>query len=102
MKTLTFASLLSATLLSLATLSAPAQADERGRRHGYHGHPGYHHPHHDRARAHRHAQREYQRHLQWQQQQAWRARHHGWRLRDGDGDGVPDRYDRRPRNPYRY
>ena len=22
--------------------------------------------------------------------------------RDRDGDGVPNRYDRRPRNPYRY
>lgn len=22
--------------------------------------------------------------------------------RDADGDGVPNRYDRRPRNPYRY
>lgn len=26
---------------------------------------------------------------------------HGWR-HDYDGDGVPDRYDRRPENPYRY
>lgn len=25
---------------------------------------------------------------------------HGWR--DRDGDGVPNRYDRRPDNPYRY
>lgn len=25
----------------------------------------------------------------------------GWR-RDRDGDGVPNRYDRRPNNPYRY
>ena len=24
------------------------------------------------------------------------------RLRDSDGDGVPNRYDRRPHNPYRY
>ncbi|WP_019140202.1 hypothetical protein [Noviherbaspirillum massiliense] len=23
-------------------------------------------------------------------------------MRDSDGDGVPNRYDRRPRNPYRY
>lgn len=32
-----------------------------------------------------------------------RPRHHrhgGWR--DSDGDGVPNRYDRRPHNPYRY
>ena len=27
-------------------------------------------------------------------------RRHGYR-RDSDGDGVPDRYDRRPHNPYR-
>jgi len=29
------------------------------------------------------------------------VRHGGWR-RDADGDGVPNRYDRRPYNPYRY
>lgn len=28
-------------------------------------------------------------------------RRHGAR-RDNDGDGVPNRYDRRPNNPYRY
>jgi hypothetical protein len=30
--------------------------------------------------------------------------HHGhqWRGRDRDRDGVPDRWDRRPENPYRY
>ncbi|WP_399680958.1 hypothetical protein [Xenophilus sp.] len=27
-------------------------------------------------------------------------RRHGWR--DNDRDGVPNRYDRRPNNPYRY
>lgn len=103
MRKLSFATLLSAALLSLATLSAPAQAHDRGRPgHGYHGHPGYHPPNHDRARAYRHAQREYQRHLEWQQRQAWRARHHGYGLRDSDGDGVPNRYDHRPHNPYRY
>jgi hypothetical protein len=26
----------------------------------------------------------------------------GYRNRDRDGDGVPNRYDRRPDNPYRY
>ena len=31
----------------------------------------------------------------------WRHRH-GGRHWDSDGDGVPDRYDRRPNNPYRY
>ena len=29
------------------------------------------------------------------------VQHRGWR-RDADGDGVPNRYDRRPYNPYRY
>ena len=31
-------------------------------------------------------------------------RHHGRRhwQRDSDGDGVPNRFDRRPHNPYRY
>ena len=28
------------------------------------------------------------------------GRHHGWR--DADRDGVPNRYDRAPHNPYRY
>lgn len=42
----------------------------------------------------------------------WRRDHNGWRLeragwrqetrRDRDGDGVPNRHDRRPSNPYRY
>ena len=43
------------------------------------------------------------------QQPAWRE-HHGrwnqegghWRRKDRDGDGVPNRYDSRPNNPYRY
>ncbi|MGZ5035432.1 MAG: hypothetical protein ACXWGU_05690 [Usitatibacter sp.] len=26
----------------------------------------------------------------------------GWRAHDRDGDGVPDRFDRAPNNPYRY
>lgn len=29
-------------------------------------------------------------------------RHRHWRQRDRDRDGVPNRYDRRPNNPYRY
>lgn len=29
-------------------------------------------------------------------------RHHVAPRRDRDGDGVPNRYDRRPHNPYRY
>lgn len=100
MKKLTFTAVLSATLASLTMLATPAQAhDHRG--HRYDGHPGYYHPHAERqARAYRHAQREYHRQLQWQQRQAWRAHRHG--MRDYDRDGVPNRYDRRPNNPYRY
>lgn len=41
-----------------------------------------------------------------QPQPYWRGRHwqeHQWREQhDRDGDGVPNRYDRRPNNPYRY
>lgn len=58
------------------------------------------------------------------QRSEWRRSHDGWRLnrggwqrgehpgghdqhgnrgrRDRDGDGVPNRYDQRPNNPYRY
>jgi hypothetical protein len=36
----------------------------------------------------------------------WRERewhrHHGRAMRDNDRDGVPNRYDARPNNPYRY
>lgn len=28
--------------------------------------------------------------------------HHGWGDRDYDGDGVPNRFDDAPHNPYRY
>lgn len=31
-----------------------------------------------------------------------RAAHRGYGYRDRDGDGVPNRFDRRPNNPYRY
>ena len=34
------------------------------------------------------------RHREWQ--------HRDWERRDRDGDGVPNRYDRRPDNPYRH
>jgi hypothetical protein len=37
---------------------------------------------------------------EWRERE-WRQRH-GGRHWDHDGDGVPDRYDRRPNNPYRY
>lgn len=39
------------------------------------------------------------------EQRGWRERHwhgrHEWRDHDRDGDGVPNRYDSRPDNPYR-
>jgi len=43
------------------------------------------------------------RHREWQRRE-WERRHHGWdrsSYRDRDGDGVPNRYDRRPDDPYR-
>src|SRR3954464_10272221 len=32
----------------------------------------------------------------------WYMQGGGWRRADRDGDGVPNRYDRAPNNPYRY
>ena len=32
----------------------------------------------------------------------WHIAHGGWRRGDADRDGVPNRYDRAPTNPYRY
>lgn len=104
MKKLTFA-FAAAALMSLAALSAPAQAQTGGRfiqaqvyvvpappppRRYYapppprHYHPGYYRDgrHYDHGR-------------RWDDR-----RHYGGR-RDNDGDGVPNRYDRRPNNPYR-
>jgi hypothetical protein len=105
MKKLTFA-IAAAALLSLGALSAPAQAQSGGRfiqaqvyvvpapppprryyapppppRHYYH--PGYY-------RDGRHYDR------RWDDRRRYGGR------RDDDGDGVPNRYDRRPHNPYRY
>jgi PXPV repeat (3 copies) len=37
---------------------------------------------------------------EWRERE-WRHRHEG-RHWDRDGDGVPNRYDHRPNNPYRY
>jgi hypothetical protein len=39
----------------------------------------------------------------WRRREEWR-RHHGWERSawaDADHDGVPNRYDRAPNNPYR-
>ncbi|WP_198086949.1 hypothetical protein [Variovorax sp. E3] len=94
-----------AALLSLAAFTAPAQAQSGGsfiqaqvyvvpapppRR--YYAPPPppryYHGP--------RHYQGDrYYRDRRWDDR-----RHYG--RRDNDGDGVPNRYDRRPNNPYRY
>jgi hypothetical protein len=40
----------------------------------------------------------------WDDRRQWDRGHHGYAPRrwDRDGDGVPNRYDRRPNNPYRY
>ena len=102
MKKLPFAALLSAALVSLTMLSSPAHAyDDRGPR-GYDRHHGYYDHHAERqARAYRRAQREHYREMERRRQHAWAARHHAPRF-DRDGDGVPNRYDRRPNNPYRY
>ena len=122
MKKLSLTALLSAALMSLALVSAPAHADDdrRGHRaqsHQSHGHSNVHRGHghgHDArhhapsrhpahaAREHRRAQMERHRHMQRQQQR--HASRHGYHQvrHDRDGDGVPNRYDRRPNNPYRY
>jgi len=104
MKKLTFA-FAAAALVSLAALSAPAQAQTGGRfiqaqvyvvpappppRRYYapppprHYHPGYYRD----GRRYDHGRR-------------WDDRRHYGGRRDNDGDGVPNRYDRRPNNPYR-
>lgn len=110
MKKLSLTALVGAALMSLTMLSTPAQAHDdhrggyRGQSHS-HGHSQARHGH--RVERHHHAQRraqlERQRHAQWQQQRHHRQmqRHAPVRY-DRDRDGVPDRYDRRPNNPYRY
>lgn len=88
-----------AALLALGALSAPAQAQPH---HGYNGHPGYR-PHvivvppppPRHAIRHGHS-RHYDRHYHHPR---YDRHHRGWR--DNDRDGVPNRYDRRPNNPYR-
>jgi hypothetical protein len=87
-----------AALLALAALSAPAQAQHYDHRPDYRPRvvvvpppppryvvrPGY-----DHRYGHRYDHRRYDRH----------GPRGGWR--DNDRDGVPNRYDRRPNNPYR-
>ena len=95
-----------AALLSLAALSAPAQAQTGGSfiqaqvyvvpapppppRHHYYAPPPP--PHHYGGPRYYHRDHHHRRH--------WEHRHYG--RRDYDRDGVPDRWDRRPANPYRY
>ncbi|MBT2337027.1 hypothetical protein J7E49_24370 [Variovorax paradoxus] len=107
MKKLTFA-IGAAALLSLAALSAPAQAQTGGRfiqaqvyvvpappppRHHYYAPPPPRHPYYGPGYRHGHDRYEH-RHRHWEERRYGR--------RDYDRDGVPDRYDRRPENPYRY
>jgi len=89
-----------AALLALAALSAPAQAQHYDHRPDYRPRvvvvpapppppryvvrPGY-----DHRYDHRHDHRRYDR------------RDHRRGMRDNDRDGVPNRYDSRPNNPYR-
>ena len=107
MKKLTFA-FGAAALLSLAALSAPAQAQTGGRfiqaqvyvvpapppppRHHYYVAPSP--PNYYDAPRYRDHDRYEHRHRRWEERREGR--------RDYDGDGVPNRYDRRPNNPYRY
>jgi len=44
--------------------------------------------------------REDWREREWRERE-WRHRHGGGRHWDNDGDGVPNRYDHQPNNPYR-
>ncbi len=44
--------------------------------------------------------REDWREREWRERE-WRHRHGGGHHWDNDGDGVPNRYDRQPNNPYR-
>lgn len=102
MKKLSLTALFGAALMSLTMLSTPAQAhdDHRGGHRAQshsHGHPHARHGH--RVERHHHAQR--RAHLERQRHARWQQRHAPVRY-DRDRDGVPDRYDRRPNNPYRY
>lgn len=87
-----------AALLALGALAAPAQAQP-------HGHPGGRH---DRPQVivvqppppHRFAPPRHDSRYDHRRDHRY-DRHGHRRLRDRDRDGVPDRYDRFPGNPYR-
>ena len=94
-----FFALGTAAVVALAALSAPAQAQPHHGDRGYRPHVivvppapprpivrhGYHPRHDHRASYYRHDRRDGYRHGR----------------RDSDRDGVPNRYDRNPHNPYR-
>lgn len=104
-RSLVLASIALATLLGAAAPAAAGDDDRKRQRiehrHGAHGarHHAQQHRHDRHARSHRYAQVHRHGH---------HARHHGQPRRgahyarwDSDRDGVPNRYDRRPHNPYR-
>ena len=103
MKKLSFA-IAAAALLSLGTLGTTAQAQPFA--------PSFHAqvyvvpapPHHYRAPERRYyAPPPPPRHYRHDRHdRRWDDRRGGGYRRDNDGDGVPNRYDRRPNNPYRY
>ncbi|WP_454903773.1 hypothetical protein [Variovorax gossypii] len=95
-----------AALLSLAAFTAPAQAQTGGSfiqaqvyvvpppppRPRYYAPPP--------PPRYYHAPRHYHGNDRYYRDRRWDDRRHG--RRDNDGDGVPNRYDHRPNNPYRY
>jgi hypothetical protein len=101
-KTISFA-IAAASLLSLGALTTPAQAQPFG--------PSvnaqvYVVPAPPPPRYYRHHERRYYappppRYYHHRHDRRWDDRRGGY-YRDRDGDGVPNRYDRRPDNPYRY
>lgn len=119
MKKLSLAALLPAAALAAGLFAAPAHADDDDRRGGHRGWRGdysHYEPYRgygdaDWRRAQRREARaaheyqramiERQRHFERQQRRAARhAYRQAWR--DWDRDGVPNAYDRRPDNPWRY
>ena len=102
MKKLSYALAAAATLLSFGTFGTAAQATPFG--HRVHTQvyvvPGPPPPHHYRGPDRRYyAPPPPPRH--YRHDRRWDDRRHGGYRRDRDGDGVPNRYDRAPNNPYR-